>query len=458
MLRHGTRRARIDDGVATMLAASGAIALALDAAFENGKDCIQVLGGIGFTWEHEAHMYLKRAMSLGSILGPSSRWRTTACSLALDGVRRGQSVDLGPEADALRTELRAFLAEVAELAADEQRRRVADAGYLMPTWPPPWGRGAKAVEQVVIDEEFRAAKVARPGIMIGSWALPPVIMYGTQEQQERWIPPTLRGEITWCQLFSEPGAGSDLASLSTRARARRGWVGRQRPEGVDVDGAAPPTGASCWRAPTPRSRSTTASRASWSTCSTPTASTSGRCASSPATRCSTRCSSTTSSCPTTASSGQANDGWRSARTTLANERVFMGGGMSLGHGLENVLKMVAERDLADDPFTADEVGGLVVTAHALGCLGFRLTLAALAGADPSGSEASVRKLLGVVHDQHVQEVGLALCGVDGAIAEGDGKAWSRGFLFNRNLTIAGGTSEIQRNIIGERVLGLPRDP
>ena len=106
----------------------------------------------------------------------------------------------------------------------------------------------------------------------------------------------------------------------------------------------------------------------------------------------------------------------------------------------------------------DEVGGLVATAHALACLGFRLTLAALAGADPSGSEAAVRKLLGVVHDQHVQEVGLGLLGADGAIAEGDGLAWSRGFLFNRNLTIAGGTSEIQRNIIGERVLGLPRDP
>ena len=447
----------VDDDVATMLAASSAIALAIDAAFENGKDCIQVLGGIGFTWEHEAHMYLKRAMSLGSILGPSSRWRTTACALALDGVRRGQSVDLGPEADALRTDLRAFLAEVAELPADAQRTRVADAGYLMPTWPPPWGRGAKAVEQLVIDEEFRAAKVARPGIMIGSWALPPVIMYGTQEQQERWIPPTLRGEITWCQLFSEPGAGSDLASLATRAdRVEGGWVvngqkvwtsmaqtadwgillARTDPEkpkhdgiscfmvdmrhtdGIDVRPLRELTGDAMFN----------------------------------------EVFFDDAFLPDDCLVGQANDGWRCARTTLANERVFMGGGMSLGHGLENALKMVAERDLADDPFTTDEVGGLVVTAHALGCLGFRLTLAALAGADPSGSEASVRKLLGVVHDQHVQEVGLALCGVDGAIAEGDGKAWSRGFLFNRNLTIAGGTSEIQRNIIGERVLGLPRDP
>jgi alkylation response protein AidB-like acyl-CoA dehydrogenase len=136
----------------------------------------------------------------------------------------------------------------------------------------------------------------------------------------------------------------------------------------------------------------------------------------------------------------------------------MGSGLSFGHGLEGVLDMVKTRELSDDPLVLDTVGGLVATAHALACLGFRLTLATLAGADPSGSEASVRKLLGVVHDQRVQEVGLELAGVDGAIAEGDGLTWSRGFLFNRNLTIAGGTSEIQRNIIGERVLGLPRDP
>jgi alkylation response protein AidB-like acyl-CoA dehydrogenase len=155
--------------------------------------------------------------------------------------------------------------------------------------------------------------------------------------------------------------------------------------------------------------------------------------------------------------GAEHDGWRAARTTLANERVVMGSGLSLGHGLEQILKAVAiEPD--PDPRVLDDVGVLVVTAQALACLGFRLTLAALAGADPSGSEAAVRKLLGVLHDQRVTEVGLHLAGPAGAVAEGDAQRWSRDFLFNRNLTIAGGTSEIQRNIIGERVLGLPRDP
>jgi alkylation response protein AidB-like acyl-CoA dehydrogenase len=299
--------------------------------------------------------------------------------------------------------------------------------------------------------------VARPGIMIGAWALPPLIVYGTPEQQERWIRPTLYGEIGWCQLFSEPGAGSDLASLTTRAtRVEGGWLvsgqkvwtsmahyadwgillARTNPDAPKHDGI------SCFMVDmkhTPgidvRPLRELTGEAMFNEVFFDEAFVPDDCL-----------------------VGIEHDGWRAARTTLANERVFMGSGMTLGYGLEEALKVVAARDLGDDPYALDEVGGLVATAHALGCLGFRLTLAALAGADPSGSEASVRKLLGVEHDQRVQEIGLGLLGPDGAVAEGDGATWSRGFLFNRNLTIAGGTSEIQRNIIGERVLGLPRDP
>ena len=100
----------------------------------------------------------------------------------------------------------------------------------------------------------------------------------------------------------------------------------------------------------------------------------------------------------------------------------------------------------------------MVTGHALSALGFRLTLAALRGVDPSGSEAAVRKLLGVQHDQHVQEVGMTLAGTAAMAAEGEHAGWAATFLFNRCLTIAGGTSDIQRNVIAERLLGLPRDP
>jgi len=438
------------------LTAASAVSLALDAAFTNAKDCIQILGGIGFTWEHDAHLYLKRASALRSLAGPSSGWRVHAARRALGGARRQLTVDLGPAADTIRADVRAFLDEVRDLPRDEQRQRVAEAGFLTPTWPKPWGRDAKAIEQLVIDEEFRRAEVARPGIMIGSWALPPVIVYGTREQQERWIPPTLRGETTWCQLFSEPGAGSDLASLTTRAtKAEGGWlvtgqkvwtsmaqtadwgillartdpdlpkhdgiscfmVDMRHTDGLDIRPLRELTGESMFN----------------------------------------EVFFDDAFLPDDCLVGRAGDGWRAARTTLANERVFMGSGMTLGHGLEQILRMVSA-DQPPDTVILDEIGGLVATAHALACLGFRLTLAALAGADPSGSEASVRKLLSVLHDQHVQEVGLGLLGPRGVIAEGDGATWSRGFLFNRNLTIAGGTSEIQRNIVAERVLGLPRDP
>ena len=445
------------DGAVRELTAATAIALAIEAAFANAKDCIQVLGGIGFTWEHDAHAYLKRAMVMQSILGQPARWHIRACELALQGTRRRLTVDLGPEGDTVRAEVRAFLDGVKDLASDEQHRRVADAGYIVPTWPAPWGRGAKALEQVVIEEEFRAAKVARPGIMVGGWALPPVIMYGTREQQERWIPRTLRGEVVWCQLFSEPGAGSDLASLSTRAtRVEGGWMVNGQKVWTSMahfadwgillartDPDAPKhDGISCFMVDMKHTEGLTIR---------PLRELTGE-------SMFNEVFFDDAFLPDDCLVGVEHDGWRAARTTLANERVFMGSGMSFGHGLEQILKAIDARGLGEDPLVLDEVGGLVARAHALSCLGYRLTLAALAGADPSGSEASVRKLLGVEHDQHVQEVGLGLVGVDGAIADGDGQTWSRGFLFNRNLTIAGGTSEIQRNIIGERVLGLPRDP
>ena len=92
-----------------------------------------------------------------SLLGPSSAARRRACELALSGTRRRLAVDLGDEADDLRAEVRAFVAEIADLDPQAQRVRLADAGYIVPTWPPPWGRAAKAVEQLVIEEEFRAA-------------------------------------------------------------------------------------------------------------------------------------------------------------------------------------------------------------------------------------------------------------------------------------------------------------
>ncbi len=156
--------------------------------------------------------------------------------------------------------------------------------------------------------------------------------------------------------------------------------------------------------------------------------------------------------------GAEHDGWRATRTSLANERVSMGSGSTIGAGIRGILDIVRTTGREDDTEVLAEVGGLVARGYALAVLGFRLTLSALTGADPSGSEASVKKLLGVEHDQKVQEVGLGLLAGEGAIADGPAAMWAQQFLFTRCLTIAGGTSEIQRNIIAERVLGLPKDP
>jgi len=446
----------VDEPDVAPLTAAAAASLAIDAAYGAAKDCIQVHGGIGFTWEHDAHLYLKRATATRQLLGPTSGWRVRAAEAARGGARRRLAVDLPPEAEALREEVGAFAADVKGLDAVEQRRRLADAGYLAPQWPKPWGRDASALEQLVIDEEFRKAKVRRPNLSVGAWALPPLMVYGTSEQQQRWIPATLRGEISWCQLFSEPGAGSDLAALTTRAtRDEGGWVvngqkvwtsmaqdadwgiliARSDPDapkhdgisyfmldmkspGIDIRPLRELTGEAWFN----------------------------------------EVFFNDVFVPDECLVGGEHDGWRAARTTLANERVYMGSGSSIGYGVQGVLQLLDAAGLASDPVALDEAGGLVAEEHALSVLGFRLTLQALGGADPSGSEAAVRKLLGVEHDQRVQEVGLELLGGEGAVTDGDAAMWVRGFLFNRCLTIAGGTSEVQRNVIAERLLGLPRDP
>jgi alkylation response protein AidB-like acyl-CoA dehydrogenase len=442
----------------TPLAVAAAAALSFDAAFDNAKDCVQTLGGIGFTWEHDAHIYLRRAMTLQQLTGTPDDWRVRAAQAAMHGARRRLNVDVSgnAEVEEFRAELRALLEETKSLSPNEQRNRLAEAGYVTPGWPAPWGRDAKAIELLVIEEEFRAAKVVRPNIGVGGWALPNLIVHGTEAQRARWILPTLRGEIGWCQLFSEPGAGSDLASLSTRAtRVEGGWL---------------LNGQKVW--------TSMAKEADWGIC---LARTNPEAAKHDGISCFMVDMKTPGIdirplreltgqamfnevffddvfVPEDCLVGREHDGWRAARTTLANERVYMGSSNTIGGGVVGVLKAIDAQGRSGDRLALNEAGGLVATGHALSALGFRLTLAALAGADPSGSEAAVRKLLGVQHDQHVQEVGMLVTGIEAAAAEGDASAWSASFLFNRCLTIAGGTSDVQRNVIAERLLGLPRDP
>jgi 3-oxochol-4-en-24-oyl-CoA dehydrogenase len=443
---------------ARVLSAHVAGAIALEAAARCAKQCIQTLGGIGFTWEHDAHLYLKRAVANLQLLaaGDPGALELDLAALAVRGARRGLAADLPVEAESYRADIRAVVAGVAAAPEGQaQRDAFAEAGLIMAHWPPPWGRGASPLEQVVIDEELAAAELHRPHLAVGAWALPTLIAHGTPEQQERWVRPTLYGKLQWCQLFSEPGAGSDLASLSMKAdRVEGGYVlngqkvwtslaqmadfgiclARTDPdapkhagityfivdmksEGIDIRPLRELTGAAMFN----------------------------------------EVFFTDVFVPDDAVVGTPGDGWRIGRTTLANERVSMSSGAAFGSGVESLIRTVARRGEACPPSLAGRLGHLLAEAQSLALLAHRSTLRTLAGADP-GAAASVRKLLGVEHEQRVQEMGLALYGADAAVHDGRARRWEDGFLSTRCLTIAGGTSEVQRNVIAERILGQPRDP
>ncbi|MCV7087763.1 acyl-CoA dehydrogenase [Mycolicibacter hiberniae] len=428
------------------IAAAVAAAICIDAAKANAKDCIQVLGGIGITWEHDAHLYLRRAYSIGQALGGPERWLRRTAALTRDGVRRRLEVDLG-EATDVRPEIAAEVARIAALPAEQQQAALAEAGLLAPHWPVPYGRAAGPAEQLVIDQELAAAGVQRPDLVVGWWAAPTILEHGTPEQIERFIPATLTGEIFWCQLFSEPGAGSDLAALRTKA--------------VKVDGGWRLTGQKVW--------TSRAHDSQWGVCLARTDS------EAPKHKGITyflidMASEGIDIRPLREITGDAlfnevflddvfvadelvvgnvNDGWRLARTTLANERVAIAGGTALGNPMEELLQTLAESE--PDTATAERLARLIIAAQAGSLLDQRIAQLAVGGQDP-GSESSVRKLIGVRYRQNLAEFRMD-------VAEGAGAVAGRqvhDFLNTRCLSIAGGTEQILLTLAAERLLGLPR--
>jgi len=433
-------------------AAAVAALVAVDAAVSCAHECIQVLGGIGYTWEHDAHLYYRRALSLRALLGGSGDWAQRVAGLALAGASRPISIDLPPEAEPVRAQVRAELAEIAAARPADRHGRLAEGGWVVPHLPRPWGRAAGPLEQLVIAEEMRAAGLRAPGLAIGAWVVPALVQYGTPEQQERFLPPTLRGELLWCQLFSEPGAGSDLAGLSTRAeRAEGGWR---------------LTGQKIW--------TSLAKEAAWAICVARTDPDAPRHdgisyflvdMTSPGVQVRPLREMTGDALfnevfldevfvPDDLVVGGVNQGWRVARTTLANERVSLSQSWTFGCGNPELIEAVHGLGTGAGQAVLERAGRLVAEGHAIDLLGMRVTLKQLSGTEP-GATGSVRKLLGMRHAQRVAEECWSLTGPDGAVG---GTRWSRAVLFTRALTIGGGTTDIQLNIIGERILGLPRDP
>src|SRR5260221_10778771 len=203
--------------------------LAVPAATQNAQLNIQVHGGIGFTWEHDAHLSLRRAAAIEAITDPEAA-AGDVTSRARRGVRRAVAIDLPPEAEPIREELRRVVERVRGLAGDARRQALIESGYVMPHWPRPWGRDAGAIEQLVIEQEFAAAGIERPAYGITGWVILTLIQHPTPDQVARWVLPALNQEVIWCQLFREPGAGSDAAGIQTPATTTDGGWLVQRPK------------------------------------------------------------------------------------------------------------------------------------------------------------------------------------------------------------------------------------
>jgi alkylation response protein AidB-like acyl-CoA dehydrogenase len=434
-------------------AAGAAATVAIDAAVTCAHECIQVLGGIGYTWEHDAQLYYRRALSLRALAGSSAAWAGEVARLALGGSTRSLAVELpGEGVAAVRAAVKQELEAIAAAPKAGQARLLAAGGWVTPHLPAPWGRDASPLEQLVIAEELRGAGLRPPGLGIGAWVVPALVRYGTSEQQQRFLPDTLSGATVWCQLFSEPGAGSDLASLSTKA--------------VRVDGGWRLSGQKVW--------TSLAKHAAWAICIARTDPDAPRHdgisyflvdMASPGITVRPLKEMTGDSLfnevfiddvfvPDDLVVGEVNGGWKVARTTLANERVSLSQSWTFGCGAADLLEVVAGLREAPDAALLERTGHLVSEGHAIDLLGVRATLKRLSGTEP-GATGSVRKVLGMRYAQRIAEECWALSGAEGAVY---GTHWSRAVLFTRALTIGGGTTDVQLNIIGERLLGLPRDP
>ncbi|OBK74630.1 acyl-CoA dehydrogenase, partial [Mycobacterium sp. 1274761.0] len=438
-------------------AAAVAATLAPTAAQRCAQDCIQVHGGIGFTWEHDTNVYYRRALVLAASFGRGADYPQRVVDIATSTGMRKLNIDLDPETEKLREEIRAEVAALKNLPSGAERNAaIAEGGWVQPHLPRPWGRASDPVEQIIIAQEFTSGRVKRPQMGIAAWIIPSIVAFGTDEQQQRFLPPTFRGEMIWCQLFSEPGAGSDLASLSTKA--------------TKVDGGWRITGQKIW--------TTAAQYSQWGALLARTDPSAPKhngityflldmksegVEVKPLRELTGNAMFNTVFIddvfvPDEYVLGDVNRGWEVSRNTLTAERVSIGNSEPPGMAsLDGVVEFVRAGQF--DQIAQNQAGRLIAEGHAAKILNMRSTLLTLAGGDPMPA-AAISKLLSMRTGQGYAEFAVASFGTDGALGDPDsvqGK-WAEHLLYSRATTIYGGTSEVQLNIIAERLLGLPRDP
>ena len=394
--------------------------------------------------------------------------------------------DLPADDDPRRLEVRAWIAEHPE----PTNAQLAEAGYIVPHWPRPWGLDADPMHQLIIDDELRRGGVTRTAsttnaIGVG-WAAPTILLAGSDWQKERFLPKIFSGEETWCQLFSEPDSGSDLASLATRAvrdgdeyviNGSKIWSSGAHHADFGIliartdPGVAKHKGISYFLVPMDLPGITL----------------------SPIVDMTTAHSFNQTffddvRLPAEYLVGTEGDGWRLAKVTLANERVSLSSAGSMwgtGPSAAQLLDLVRSGPPVTDPNMRQRIAALHIEAEVLRLNRLRTLSARLQGRTP-GEEASVQKIMGDEHGQHVMELAKDLAGAAGML-EGSGPAgevpagarsgatdinfprgarsqfpdtdpvWHYGYLFAPALTLGGGTFAVQRNIVAEQVLGLPRD-
>jgi alkylation response protein AidB-like acyl-CoA dehydrogenase len=441
---------------AAEFAAAVAATLAPAAAQRCTQDCIQVHGGIGYTWEHDTNVYYRRALGIVAAFGRATDYPQLVVDTATSTGMRKVDIDLDPETEKLRGQIRAEVAALKAIPREERTTAIAEGGWVSPHLPKPWGRSASPIEQIIIQQEFAAGQVRRPTLGIATWLVPSVVAFGTDEQKQRFLPPTFRGEMIWCQLFSEPGAGSDLAGLTTKA--------------TKVDGGWRITGQKIW--------TTAAQFAHWGMLLARTE------PSAPKHNGITYFLLDMKSegidvrplreltgnemfntvfiddvfVPDDLVLGDVNRGWEVSRTTLAAERVSIGSSEApFLANLDDLVQFLREGQF--DQIAQNRAGRLIAEGHAAKVLNLRSTLLTLAGFDAMPA-AAVSKLLSMRTAQGYAEFGVSSFGVDGAIGDPGSEQgkWADRLLASRAATIYGGTSEVQLNIIAERLLGLPRDP
>jgi alkylation response protein AidB-like acyl-CoA dehydrogenase len=443
---------RSDDVDSAWYAAAVASAQATRAQVFTAQCNIQLHGGIGYTWEHDAHLYLRRARTLAALSTDGADPWCDIVAAHRDGVGRGATFELPAEADTYRRSAREAVAKLHSLPPEQRRDYLVDSGYLVPHWRAPWGREAGTIEQLVIEEEF--AGVDLPTMGITGWVMLTISEAGTEEQRSRWVEPVLRGQAMWCQLFSEPGAGSDAAAVRTAARR--------------VDGGWRITGQKVW--------TSLAEQCQWGLATVRTDPEAPKHAgvtmmaidmSSPGVTVRPLREMTGDALfnevffdevfvPDADVVGEVGRGWAVARATLGNERVSIAGGDGLpGVDAGELITLLDNASADTAAAMTRRTGEVIAETHTITLLNRRRASRAILGAAP-GPEVNVAKLLTAESVQHQTELGMELAGTSAVV--GAAPELTHAYIYARCLTIAGGTSEIMRNTIAERLLGLPRDP